>query len=88
MRKYLPHEIIRKPKQGFSPPIKEWLRRDLREFTCDLLRSDYLASHFNVNGIRAMLESHYGSRRDFQYQIWSLLVFSVWYRNIKQNPLI
>ena len=81
MRKYLPHKIIHKPKQGFSPPIKEWLKSDLKDYTYDMLNISGLIHYFNPVGIQYILNNHYSGKRDFQYQIWSLLVFQIWLKN-------
>ncbi len=81
MKGQLPPQIISKPKQGFSPPIKEWLKSELKTFCYDTLRTDALSAYFKPEAIENLLASHYGDRRDFQYQIWTLLVFSIWLAN-------
>ncbi|MCK4641804.1 MAG: hypothetical protein KAU06_10735, partial [Candidatus Marinimicrobia bacterium] len=79
MKRYLPKEIIKKPKRGFSPPIKEWLKNELREYCQDaLLSSNVLNQYFNKGKIEKLLNEHYAGKRDFQYQIWTLLVFAQW----------
>lgn len=79
MKRYLPKEIIKKPKQGFSPPIKEWLKNDLKEYCHDaLLSSNVLNQYFNNDNIEKLLNEHYAGKRDFQYQIWTLLILSQW----------
>jgi len=79
MKRYLPKEIIKKPKQGFSPPIKEWLKNDLKEYCHDaLLTSNVLNQYFNNDNIEKLLNEHYAGKRDFQYQIWTLLILSQW----------
>ncbi len=79
MSAYLPKEIIKKPKQGFSPPLKEWLKTDLKAFTYQrLLESRRLSTYFDREQLENFLSAHYRGDRDYQYQIWSLLVFSGW----------
>ena len=82
MQKYLPRKIIRKPKQGFSPPIKEWLRTDLKEYSYDMLTISKSNQYFNSTGIQYILDYNFDNKRDFQYQIWSLLVFQIWLKNV------
>jgi len=79
MKRYLPKEIIKKPKRGFSPPIKEWLKNELREYCHDaLLSSNMLNQFFKKDSIENLLNKHYSGERDFQYQIWTLLILSQW----------
>ncbi|MDO9547738.1 MAG: asparagine synthase (glutamine-hydrolyzing) [Candidatus Marinimicrobia bacterium] len=78
MKRYLPKEIIKKPKQGFSPPIKEWLKDELREYCHDALLSSNVLNKYNKYGIEKLLNEHYTGKRDFQYQIWTLLILSQW----------
>lgn len=82
MKKYLPKEIINKPKQGFSPPIKKWLKSDLKNLVYQsLLESNYIQNYFKKNSLETLLNDHYSGHRDYQYQIWSLLVFTIWLEN-------
>ena len=39
MEPYLPAELLYRPKKGFSPPIDQWLRNDLKELAYDTLLS-------------------------------------------------
>ena len=79
MGRYLPKDIIKKPKQGFTPPIKEWLKNDLKDFTMDLLLSSKkINDYIQYDKIEELLISHYSGKRDYQYQIWSLLVLVLW----------
>jgi len=78
MSDYLPKSIIKKPKQGFSPPIKEWLKNDLADYCRESFNQQKLGDYFNQESLSNLLNDHYSNKRDFQYQIWSLLVFSLW----------
>lgn len=78
MSAYLPKSIIKKPKQGFSPPIKEWLKDDLAGYCQELFNQQNLSCYFNRESLNNLLKKHYSNTRDFQYQIWTMLVFSIW----------
>ncbi|MBL7074890.1 hypothetical protein ISS37_06595 [candidate division KSB1 bacterium] len=75
--------LLRKPKQGFRLSIKERFEKELKHFCWDvLLNSSRLNDYFNKDYIQEMLISHFDKKRDFQYQIWTLLVFAVWLDNV------
>ena len=81
--KYVPREMIERPKMGFGVPLDEWLRGPLREWAECLLDSDRLKKegYFNVLIVRKRWEEHISGRRNWQYQLWSVLMFQAWLEN-------
>lgn len=92
-RKYLPAEIVDRPKMGFAIPIGEWFRTGyggLRTMLLDHLNSTEpfgppgLGIDLNMNFVRRMLDEHLGTgpsglvRRDHSQRLYMLLVLSVW----------
>lgn len=92
-RKYLPAEIVDRPKQGFAIPIGEWFRSDyggLRTMLLDHLHSTEpfgppsLGIELNMKYVRQMLDEHLGTGpsgrvvRDHSQRLYMLLVLSVW----------
>ena len=82
MEGILPDSILRRRKQGFSIPLGAWLRGPLRE----LIRTN-LSGHalrdlglFNVQAIERMLDGHDRSVRNYETQLWALIVFVIWHR--------
>jgi asparagine synthase (glutamine-hydrolysing) len=65
----LPDSILRRRKQGFSIPLGAWLRGPLR----DLVR-------MNLSGIERMLDDHDRGVRNYETQLWALMVFVIWHR--------
>jgi asparagine synthase (glutamine-hydrolysing) len=83
MERLLPRESIFRPKEGFSIPIKLWLRRELRELMLEHLSEKRIkeAGYFNPAPVQQMIDAHLAGRRNFSHQLWALLVFEIWKEN-------
>lgn len=79
--KYVPRNLIERPKMGFGVPIDTWLRRPLREWAEDMLSADSLrrSGFLNIQSIRKKWEGHVSGIRNWQYALWTVLVFQAWY---------
>jgi asparagine synthase (glutamine-hydrolysing) len=80
MGRLLPEEIIHRKKEGFSIPIKHWLRTDLRDLLCDTLNEKRIREdgYFNPEAVRTMTDRHLSGRENYSHQLWALLVFALW----------
>jgi asparagine synthase (glutamine-hydrolysing) len=83
MERLLPRENIYRPKEGFSIPIKHWLRQELREVMLDYLSEKRIkeAGLFNYGLIKTMIDGHLSGRKNWSHQLWTLLVFEIWRDN-------
>jgi len=86
MKPHLPKSILNHPKQGFSIPINDWFKEDLKEYVHDtLLASNSYSSKFlNQKFIKKTIASQQKGMRDLSSKIWSLIFFEEW---LKQNNL-
>lgn len=78
--KYVPQELIDRPKTGFSIPMDSWLRGPLREWAESLLSKPRLErdGYFNSELIRAKWLEHLSGRHNWQNQLWNVLIFQSW----------
>jgi len=78
--KYVPRELIERPKAGFGIPVGDWLRGPLRSWAEDLLdeRRIRKEGYLDPRPIREAWEEHLSGRRDWTHRIWSVLMFEAW----------
>ncbi|MDF1678692.1 MAG: asparagine synthase (glutamine-hydrolyzing) [Legionellaceae bacterium] len=75
MSKYIPEEINRAVKQGFSSPDKSWFKGDSIEFVKEKLLSDDAAIYrfFDKNLVDKLLGEHLSGTENYRLFIWSLI---------------
>ena len=78
--KYVPKELIERPKAGFGIPLGEWLRGPLREWADDLIDEIRLIreGYFYPNPIREKWAEHLSGRRNWEFHLWNILMFQAW----------
>jgi len=76
--RYVPSELIDRPKMGFEVPIGLWLRDALRDWSEALLEPTSLAAHFDPVPIRSMWDDHLAGRANWGMQLWPVLMFQAW----------
>ena len=82
LSRYVPRQLIDRPKSGFSVPISQWLRGALRDWADPLLEPSALAHNGYLNNIviRQYWDEHQNRARDRSNQLWSVLMFQSWLR--------
>lgn len=78
--RYVPRELIDRPKRGFAVPLHDWLRGPLRDWAEALLDSQRLQQEgfFNVTKVRTAWAEHLSGRRNWTPRLWSVLMFQAW----------
>ncbi len=78
--RYVPPELVERPKTGFGVPIGVWLRGPLRDWAEALLDEGRLRreGYLRPEPIRQAWEDHLGGRRNDQYRLWAILMFQAW----------
>jgi asparagine synthase (glutamine-hydrolysing) len=80
LNKYVPNEMVERPKTGFSIPIGDWLRGPLREWAEDLLDDDKIKSQgfLKPENVKSIWALHKSGEYDYTSRIWSILMFQSW----------
>lgn len=78
--RYVPRDLVERPKMGFSVPISNWLRGPLRDWAEALLDERRLRDEglLNVAMIRQAWSEHLSGKRNWQYSLWNILMFESW----------
>ena len=78
--RYVPRNLIERPKSGFGIPVGEWLKGPLQDWAEDLLSEQKLKNggYFDVKQVRKVWEQHSSGKKNQQYQLWSVLMFQAW----------
>jgi asparagine synthase (glutamine-hydrolysing) len=78
--RYVPPELIERPKTGFGVPIDAWLRGPLRDWAEELLDERRIRHEgfLRPEPIREAWTAHLGEHRNEQYRLWVILMFQAW----------
>lgn len=76
MERYLPRDILYRPKMGFVTPVSAWFRGQLAGTALDLARSRTLAASgwFDMAAIQRLADDHQSGRVEHGRTLWQLLM--------------
>lgn len=82
LSKYIPIELVDRPKQGFGVPIYEWFKGELKELYLEYLDENRIkeAGIFNPSEVRRLLESYLQDKGVNHNKLWLLFIFEQWRR--------
>lgn len=80
MRGLLPEGILTRRKQGFSIPMKNWLRRDLQPLMRELLSPERIEARgwFDAAEVTRLVEAHVVGRENHAHTLFPLMVLERW----------
>jgi len=84
MNEYIPDFILNQKKAGWVVPISKWLRTGLKDFAYGIIDEDYNKKQTNdvIDFVEArkILDDHISGKEYALHEVWSLLVFQIWFK--------
>jgi len=80
--KWLPADVVHRPKKGFANPIEHWLRTSMRPFVeeCLLSADSSIRLYFDQTHIARMLKLDRDGKEQYRRHIYLLLSLELWHR--------
>lgn len=82
LSEYIPEKVFNLPKKGFSVPLGDLIRNQLKEQIIETIDDDFLNSikNLDVNKFKLQLNLHMNNQFDYSFNIWKLFVLAKWYK--------
>jgi asparagine synthase (glutamine-hydrolysing) len=90
VQRWIPDQVIRRPKVGFETPMDAWLQSTLEGKVRELLLHPQsgCGEYFHTATIASMLEQHRARREDYSNHLLILILFEIWYQQfIAHSPV-
>jgi len=80
LRPYVNSSILDRPKRGFSIPLKDWLRKELKPVFEEAVfsNSSAVAEYLDPQYVASLWKEHQSGMRDYAAELWSILFFAKW----------
>ena len=78
---FIPESLLYRKKMGFSTPLDEWFRSELKEFSEKRIQNKKSGLHsiFNGNAIERVWNEHQSKQRNHGIILWSMLMYQLWH---------
>jgi asparagine synthase (glutamine-hydrolysing) len=82
LERYLPPELVYRPKQGFIVPLHQWLRSDLAWLFEEYLSPEAVkkAGIFDEKVVQKYVQDFLQHGQVYAYKLWALIMFQAWFR--------
>jgi asparagine synthase (glutamine-hydrolysing) len=88
-RKYVPRDLVDRPKNGFKVPLGSWLRGELHDAVRSLVLDDRsaVAPFVDLRTVRRLLDDHRAAKADRTKEVWALLTLELFLRHVIAKPV-
>ena len=86
VHKYIPKEMMERPKMGFTIPLTTWLSIELKDLVEEHLSVSSLQAHglFNTAEVQTIVSEFFSGRKEKHLKVWNLLMFQMWFKRWMQ----
>jgi len=90
MEKYLPKDVLYRPKTGFAPPIREWIITGLSSLIDELLSEKQIIKRglFDYKEVAILINENRNNVADHGYLIYALLSLEIWCQTFLDRPAV
>lgn len=80
VHKYVPENIMNRPKMGFIVPIMGWFRNELKDMVMHHLSDERLKQDgiFNIREVAGLRDRYLKGHSENVQKLWHLLIFQMW----------
>ena len=80
LNRYVPKELVDRPKMGFGVPLDAWLKGPLREWADDILTESNITKYGLVNPapITKIWNEHKLGQGKWHYLLWDVIMLHAW----------
>lgn len=83
----LPHDIVYRGKQGYSLPVKNLLRVQLKDYMRTLLNeSQVIRENMNVAFVNTLIDEHLAQKHNHNHILWGMMTVAIWHRRFIETP--
>jgi asparagine synthase (glutamine-hydrolysing) len=88
LHRYVPSDLVERPKMGFGVPVGKWLRGPMRDWAEALLDERRLREEgfLDATRIRAAWQEHLAGTGEWQHYLWVALMFQAWHEAASEAP--
>ena len=80
--KYLPVDIMNRPKMGFGIPFGNWLKGNLKPLLLETVSEENLSKQnvLNKKYVLDLLDRYFAGKSTDDWQIWLIFIFMLWWK--------
>ncbi len=80
LKDLLPEQIVYRGKQGYSLPVKNLLRDQLKDYMIDLLNeSPVIRNYMNMKYVQRLIDEHLAMKQNHNHVLWGLMNTALWH---------
>ena len=85
LHKYVPAELINRPKMGFSVPINHWLSGPMKAWASSLIDKELLEEQgiLDAGQVTTIFQRHVSGSVDASGQLWTILMLNQWLMKVR-----